>query len=152
MREGDQFKYWKQGTSKAVNLTLLYVGLSTQKINRISDCTKSFLYRRIYMFHCGLKHSKCLHFPDQEQTCISFFRLKLRPYLKGMIAVALTKSFQSLPTYKFGEFKRNSIFQRSLARKGLNLIVYILQVDYNKYIQFDLSFKRILFSDMIKNI
>lgn len=29
MRGGDQLKYWKQGTSKAVNLTLLCVGMST---------------------------------------------------------------------------------------------------------------------------
>lgn len=106
MRGGDQLKYWKQGTSKAVNLTLSCVGTSTQKINRLSDCT--IFYRLTYMFPYDLKHSKCLHFSDQEQTCISFLRLKFRPHLKGNIAVALRKSFQGLPTHKFGEFKRTA--------------------------------------------
>lgn len=37
-------------------------------------------------------------------------RLKFRSHLKGNTAVALTKSFQRLPTYKFGEFKRTAFF------------------------------------------
>lgn len=60
------------------------------------------------MFHCDLKHSKCLHFSDQEQTSTSFLRLEIRPHLKGHIAVALTKSSQCLPTYEFGELKRTA--------------------------------------------
>lgn len=104
MRGGDQLKSWKQGSSKAVNLTLVCVSTSTQNINRLSDCTDLF-YRLMYIFCCDLKHSKRPHFPDQEQTCTLFLRLKFRLHLKGNIAVALRKSFLCLPTYKSGNLK-----------------------------------------------
>lgn len=134
VRGGHQLKYWKPGTRKAVNLTLSCVSISTQKINRLSDCTSLF-YRFIYIFHCDLKHSKCLHFSDQEQTCIPL-RLKFRPHLKGNIAVALRKLFLCLPTYKFGEFKRTALFILKITcQKRAQLNLYILQFDYNKYIQ-----------------
>lgn len=38
-------------------------------------------------------------------------KTEFRPHLKGNIAVALRKSFQCPPTYKFGEFKRTAFLK-----------------------------------------
>lgn len=76
---GDQLKYWKQGTSKAVSLTLVcrYVHIEKSTGFQLrTPCTVGS-----HPCFTAVKQSKCPHCSEQEQA---FSTMKFRPQMNGI--------------------------------------------------------------------
>lgn len=84
---------------------------------------------------------------------MQFVKTEIQATLDREYCSGTQKIVSVLPPYKSGEFKRTALFVLKITcQKRANLNLYILQFDYDKYIQMGQFLGSFCFSDTIKNI